>query len=100
MSDNSYVAAGQAVFNLEAVCHKGVVFAGPVRSLRLITEEGEITILPGHMAMVAKLEPGMVEIIDERGQPLGFNATVGLVQVDVDNVILTSGELTKVGEAQ
>ena len=58
----------------------GALFEGPARSLTLPGSEGELTVLPGHTALITPLMAGSVTVRTEEGAEV-FDIESGMLEV-------------------
>lgn len=93
---------------IKVVTPERVVFEDSVDSVSMMTENGEITILPNHVPLVSLLRAGEMRLSDSGNQSL-LAVSTGLVEVrDGNNVIILADtaerseelELEKIEEAR
>jgi F-type H+-transporting ATPase subunit epsilon len=70
----------------------GSMYAGETKSVHLATTEGQITILPHHEPLVAKVIAGPVTIVPHTGEPQVFASFGGLLEVSKHFTRLLSDE--------
>ena len=66
---------------------KGIEFAGPILSLNVMTEAGEITILDHHRSLVSILKKGEIKIVDETKQTKVIMVSSGFLEVCPGNLV-------------
>ena len=44
------------------------LFDDEIKSITVMTEEGEITVLKNHVPLVTRVKPGIVTVIDKKGE--------------------------------
>lgn len=85
--------------NLSVVSPEGIIYQDTVDEISLPTPKGEITILPHHISLFAKMSDGIVNI--KKGSKESIIATVGgFVEVDNGNVTILSDHLVKAENIQ
>jgi len=72
-------------FKLKLIAPDGVKYESEAEEITLPTADGQITVLPNHMPLIALLKPG--EIIIKNGSKSEELATEGGVVEVVDNVV-------------
>jgi len=55
-------------FTLQIISPDRVFYEGEVKMVEMVTSEGEIGVLKGHIPMTNILEPGILNIIEEEGE--------------------------------
>lgn len=70
---------------LKIVTPEKLVFEQDVDQVTLPTKEGEITVLPGHVALVSDLASGDVVAVDN-GEPIPFALAGGFLEVSNNEV--------------
>jgi len=73
--------------HLKIVTPERVVFEDQIESISIMTEMGEITVLPNHIPLVANLKAGEMRIKKNDGEHLLTNST-GFIEVRGGNEIL------------
>jgi len=71
--------------HLEIVTPESKTFEGEVESVVLPTQEGELGVLPGHVGLLAQLEPGEL-VVQQGGQMLHLAVGAGFIEVCNDRV--------------
>ncbi|MFZ6015094.1 MAG: ATP synthase F1 subunit epsilon [Patescibacteria group bacterium] len=74
-----------------------IVFEQETDQVTLPTMDGEITILPGHIPLVAQLVPG-VAMLKQKGQTVDVAVSGGFIQVDDKNNITVLADTAEKGE--
>lgn len=65
----------------------GTIYSGPADSVHLTTALGELTILPGHEALIAKVVPGEATVtVGDRSEH--YNVSHGFLRVEQNYVWL------------
>ncbi|MFA6522121.1 MAG: ATP synthase F1 subunit epsilon [Patescibacteria group bacterium] len=97
-----------AELTLKIVTPERVIFEGAADSISAFTEMGEVTILPGHVPLVALLRAGEMRL-KEKGSESILSVSTGLLEVRPGNTVVVladtaerSGELDlqKIEEAK
>ncbi|HRH32122.1 MAG TPA: ATP synthase F1 subunit epsilon [bacterium] len=65
-----------------------VVLEGEAASLSVMTEDGEITILPGHIPLASLLKAGEMRVKTAQGKEELMAVSTGLIEVQADNRIV------------
>lgn len=76
------------IIKFEIVTPEHMVLKDEVVQVTLPTSEGEISILPNHIPLVATLETGVLEIVKEGGLRDIISVSGGFVQVVKDKVVV------------
>jgi F-type H+-transporting ATPase subunit epsilon len=74
------------MLELEVLTPDTRVLSQSVRSVVLPTSQGEVGILPGHIPLLAVLEPGELLIVSADGEALSLAISAGFAQVRGDRV--------------
>lgn len=72
----------------EIVTPERVVLKEKIKQVSVPTKMGEITILPGHIPLVATLAPGVLEILKTNGEPDVISLSGGFVEVMKGKVVI------------
>lgn len=83
-------------FNL--ITPQRVLYKGEIRQASLPTTNGEITILPGHIPVVASLGHGELRVINNDGQVIPWVVGGGLAEVTFSGVTVLAEVGEQVGE--
>jgi len=67
----------------ELVSPERIVFSGEVRSVLLPAADGEMTVLPGHVPLVALLHAGIVFATDAAGTGRRAYVSGGLAEIEI-----------------
>ncbi len=62
-----------------------------ISSITIPTQEGEITVLPGHIPLIAPIKTGEAKLIKD-GVTLGLAVSGGILEVRADNTIVILAE--------
>lgn len=76
------------IINFEIVTPEGPVFKEEVTQVTVPTKQGEITVLPNHIPLVASLMPGVIEIEKLGGGGEIMSVSGGFIEVLRDKVII------------
>lgn len=70
---------------------KGILFDSKVKSLNVMTNAGEITVLPQHRPLLTSIKPCVIKAIDDSGQEKFFETESGFLEVkrNKDKTFLT-----------
>ena len=71
----------QKIIKFEIVTPEGAVLKEKIAQVSVPTKQGEITVLPGHIPLVASLMPGVIEIIKENGEREIISVSGGFIEV-------------------
>jgi len=74
--------------NFEIVTPERVVLREEVIQVTAPTRDGEITVLPGHIPLVAALLPGVIEIKKQDGTLEIMSVSGGFIEVLKDKVVI------------
>lgn len=84
------------LLNLEILSPEGLVYAGAAAEIVIPTVQGEIGVLPGHIALIAKVSEG--EITVKRGdKDLSFAVFGGFIEVLNDKVSILADYAARSG---
>ena len=72
----------------EIVTPERVVLKEDVAQVTAPTRQGEITVLPGHIPLVATLAPGVIEIKKLDGEPEIISVSGGFIEVLKNKVVI------------
>ncbi len=98
-----------AQLNYKIITPERVVLEGEATSLSVMTEDGEITVLPGHIPLASLLKAGEMRLKTPDGKEELLAVSTGLLEVQKNNqiVILANTaerseelELAKIDEAK
>ncbi|EKD47209.1 MAG: hypothetical protein ACD_66C00170G0001 [uncultured bacterium] len=73
--------------HLKIVTPERIVFEDSVDSVSVMTENGEITILPNHVPLVSLLRSGEMRLKDDKQETL-LAVSTGLIEVKPGNIIV------------
>lgn len=76
------------VIKFELVTPERVVLKDCISQVTVPTREGEITVLPKHMPLVATLVPGVLEIVDNKGEKKTLAVSGGFLEVLLNKVVV------------
>lgn len=76
------------LFKFEIVTPERLVLKEIIQQVVVPTRSGEITVLPGHIPLVSSLQPGVVELKNERGDIVIMSVSGGFLEVLKDKVII------------
>jgi F-type H+-transporting ATPase subunit epsilon len=72
---------------LEIVTPQAIAFSEPVNIVTLPTADGEITVYPQHIRVIARLMPGEV-LLHQNGQDRSLAIGEGLVEISAERVAI------------
>ena len=78
----------QKIIKFEIVTPERVVLKEQVIQVSAPTKQGEITILPGHIPLVASLMPGVIEIVKEDGKQEIMSVSGGFIEVLKNKIVI------------
>ena len=76
------------IIKFEIVTPEKVVLKAEVKQITLPTKQGEITVLPGHIPLVATLQPGVIEIKKSDSDIEVISVSGGFIEVLRDKVVI------------
>ncbi|MDP3043306.1 MAG: ATP synthase F1 subunit epsilon [bacterium] len=76
------------IINFEIVTPERVVLKEEVAQVTVPTKQGEITILPNHIPLVASLMPGVIEVVKGDGIREVMSVSGGFIEVLKDKVVI------------
>ena len=76
------------IIKFEIVTPERTVLKEEVVQVSVPTKEGEITVLPGHIPLVASLNPGVIEIVKEDSTHNIMSVSGGFIEVSKDRVVI------------
>lgn len=82
----------------EIVTPERLILKKEIKQITLPTKQGEITILPNHIPLVATLAPGVIEIIDREGEREIMSVAGGFIEVLKDKVVILADAAERVEE--
>jgi len=78
----------QKTIKFEIVTPERTVFKEQVLQVTVPTKQGEITVLPNHIPLVASLQPGVIEIVKRDGAQDIMSVSGGFIEVLKDKVVI------------
>ena len=72
----------------EIVTPERIVLKEQVTQVTAPTRQGEITVLPGHIPLVASLQPGVIEVVKVDGTQDIMSVSGGFIEVLKDKVVI------------
>jgi F-type H+-transporting ATPase subunit epsilon len=72
----------------EIVTPEKTVLKEQVAQVSVPTRQGEITVLPGHIPLVAALQPGVIEIVKTAGERDLMSVSGGFIEVLKNKVVI------------
>ena len=72
----------------EIVTPERVVLKEEISQVTVPTQEGEMTVLPKHMPIVANLKPGVIELVKADNSPEVISVSGGFVEVLRNKVVI------------
>jgi F-type H+-transporting ATPase subunit epsilon len=77
---------------LSIITPAGIIYQSEVDQVSVMTEMGEITVLPNHIPLVATLRPGELRVLKQE-EIIPFSVDVGVIEVDHQgNVVILSDD--------
>jgi F-type H+-transporting ATPase subunit epsilon len=76
------------IIKFEIATPERVVLREDIVQVTVPTKQGEITVLPGHIPLVASLMPGVIEIRKPGGQADVMSVSGGFIEVLKDKVVI------------
>lgn len=76
------------IIKFEIVTPERTVLKEEIVQVSVPTKEGEITVLPGHIPLVASLNPGVIEIVKEDSTRDIMSVSGGFIEVSKDKVVI------------
>ncbi len=76
------------LIKFEIVTPERIVLKEQVTQVTAPTRQGEITVLPGHIPLVASLQPGVIEIVKSDGTQDIMSVSGGFIEVLKDKVVI------------
>lgn len=76
------------LIKFQIVTPERMVLEENIRQVSVPTKDGEITVLPEHIPLVAGLLPGVVEIKTEKGETEIMAISGGFIEVQKDKVVI------------
>ena len=71
--------------DFELTTPERVAVRAKIRQVSIPTTEGEITVLPDHLPLVAPIRAGELRLVDEKGEEIILAVSGGFVTVHPDN---------------
>ncbi len=68
--------------SVKLITPERVVFSGDATQITLPTSEGEVTVLPHHIPLVALLRPGEIRVEDGAGNVVPLAVSTGFISVE------------------
>lgn len=81
MNENKFI-------KFEIVTPERVVLKEEVTQITVPTRNGEITVLPNHIPLVASLQPGVIEVKTKTGETEIMSVSGGFIEVLKDKVVI------------
>lgn len=88
----------QKIIKFEIVTPEGVVLKEEVIQVTVPTREGEITVLPNHIPLVAMLKPGVIEVKTKNGNVEVMSVAGGFLEVLKDKVVILADKAERAHE--
>ncbi|MFH1766854.1 MAG: ATP synthase F1 subunit epsilon [Patescibacteria group bacterium] len=83
--------------SLKIVTPERIVFEDEVDSISVMTETGEITVLPNHVPLVSLLRAGEMRLMDNKNQTL-LAVSTGLIEVRPGNTVIVLADTAERSE--
>ena len=78
----------QKQIKFEIVTPERTVLKEEITQVTVPTKQGEITVLPGHIPLVASLEPGVIEIVKKENDKDIMSVSGGFIEVLRDKIVI------------
>lgn len=88
----------QKIIKFEIVTPEGVVLKEEVTQITVPTREGEITVLPNHIPLVAMLKPGVIEVKTKNGATEIMSVAGGFLEVLKNKVVILADKAERAHE--
>lgn len=75
-----------------------LVMQGEASSISVMTESGEITVLPGHIPLASLLKAGEMRVRDAQGEETLLAVSTGLFEVKANNEIIVLADTAERSE--
>lgn len=72
----------------EIVTPERIILKEMIRQVNVSTKDGEITILPDHIPLVATLRPGVLNVVRENGEPDVISVSGGFIEVMKNKIVI------------
>lgn len=86
------------LIKFEIVTPERVVFRAEVKQVTVPTKNGEITVLPNHIPLVASLQPGVIEFLTAAGRIEIISVSGGFLEVLKDKVVILADTAERADE--
>ena len=88
------------IIKFEIVTPEKIVLKEQILQVTVPTRNGEITVLPNHIPLVASLQPGVIEIKKEDGTPVVISVSGGFIEVLKDKIVLLADTAERAEEIE
>ncbi len=88
------------IIKFEIVTPERIVLKEQILQVTVPTRNGEITVLPNHIPLVASLQPGVIEIKKEDGTPVVISVSGGFIEVLKDKIVLLADTAERAEEIE
>jgi F-type H+-transporting ATPase subunit epsilon len=72
----------------EIVTPERIVLKEQITQVTVPTKQGEITVLPGHIPLIASLEPGVIDLVKNDGTRDIMSVSGGFIEVLKEKVVI------------
>ena len=86
------------LIKFEIVTPERIVLKEDVTQITVPTKQGEITVLPGHIPLVASLQPGVIEVGKEDGSKNIMSVSGGFIEVLKEKVVILADSAERAEE--
>lgn len=86
------------LLDFEITTPERAVLKRKVRQVSIPTASGEITVLPGHVPLVAPVEAGEIRAVDENGEEVLMSVSGGFVTVHADDRVVVLADTAERAE--
>ena len=76
------------IIKFEIVTPEKIVLKEEIIQVSVPTKQGEITVLPGHIPLVASLKPGVIEIVNKNENRDIMSISGGFIEVLKDKIVI------------
>lgn len=84
--------------NFEIVTPEKTVMKDVITQVTVPTKDGEITVLPKHIPLVASLKPGVIELITASGEKMIIAVSGGFIEVLQNKVVILADSAERAEE--
>lgn len=85
-------------FHLDVVSAESKIFSGYAQSIQVSGEQGDLGVLAGHTPLLTKIRPGMVRIVDKKGNEEVVYLSGGILEVQAHDVTILADTAIRGGD--